>query len=287
MMSEPSTDEHLNSSKSRRGLWISLGLVGITVVALLGALLWRGGASLGFLVAFVVLLPVTLASVLVQWWPIGRKLRESNRKTWWRHATIAMGVSLTVCAALTLVLGVAWSGSRVGNMLLVSGIALLPPAALSGVLATLGSRANELKSLLERNEHTELSVTAHWTVFVLPVLVLSAALILALGPFGTPGLALAAALYLIGLPGTAGQALACYLHSRALLTNRHLYLSYGLLWQKIASLPRDQIKAVGIKRNAWTRLLGQGKLSVVKSDGESIVVAGLKKPGKLARQFES
>lgn len=284
-MSEYSSDEHLNSSESQRGLWISLGLVGITVLALLGALLWRGGASLGFLVAFVVLLPMTLASVLVQWWPIGRRARETSRKTWWRHGTIALGVSLTVCAALTLVLGVAWSGSRVGNMLLVSGIALLPPAALIGLLAALGSRAHDLEHLFEKSERTELAITAHWTVFVSPFLVLGAALILALGPFGTPGLALAAALYLIGLPGTAGQALACYIHSGALLTNRRLYLSYGLLWQKTASLPRDQIKAVGIKSNAWSKLLGQGKLSVVKSNGESIVVAGLRKPARLARQF--
>ena len=283
-MLKPSSDKDRSQTRLQRGLWISLSLVGITVVALLGALLWRGGASLAFLVAFVVLLPVTLASAMVQWWPIGREAREASRKTWWRHATISLGASLTVCAALTLVMGVAWSGSRVGNMLLVSGIALLPPAALVGLLAAVGFRARELEHLPNKDERTEIAVSAHWTVFVLPLLVIGAALILALGPFGTPGLALAAALYLIGLPGTAGQALGHYIHSGALLTNRHLYLSYGLLWQKTASLPRDQIKAVGIKQNVWSKLLGQGKLSVVKAEGKSIVVAGLKKPGRLARQ---
>lgn len=284
-MSKPSPDADRRRTRRQQGLWISLGLVGVTVVALLGALLWRGGASLAFLVAFVVLLPVTLAATLVQWWPVGREAREANRKTWWRHGSIALGVSLTVCAALTLVLGVAWSGSRVGNMLLVSGIALLPPAALVGLLAVLGLRARELKHLPGRDERTQIAVAAHWTVFVLPLLIIGAALILALGPFGTPGLALAAALYLIGLPGAAGQAMGQYMHSGALLADRHLYLSYGLLWQKTTRLPRNRIKAVGVKQNAWSKLLGQGKLSVVNDDGESIVVAGLRNPGRLAQQF--
>ena len=257
------------------------------MLALLGALLWRGSASLGFLVAFVVLLPLTLASALVQWWPLGREARYGSRKIWLRHGIIALGVSLGLCAALTLVLGVAWSGSRVGNMLLVSGIALLPPAALVGLLAAIGFRARKLEHLVDKGERTEIAISAHWTVFIVPLLVFVAALVLALGPFGTPGLALAAALYLIGLPGAAGQALARFIHSGALLADRHLYLSYGLLWQKTASLHRDRIKAVGVKQNAWARLLRQGKLSVVDDRGESIVVAGLKNPGRLARQFSA
>ncbi len=286
------TSQQASSTESarirrQRGLWLTLSLAGITLLALLGALLWRGGASLAFVVAFVVLLPLSLASALVQWWPQGRDARVGCRKTWVRHGTISLGVSLAVCAAVTLVLGVAWSGSRVGNMLLVSGIALLPPAALVGLLAAIGFRAREPGGLLDKGERVELSVTAHWTVFVLPLLVLGAAVALALGPFGTPGLALAAALYLLGLPGTAGQALARFIHSGAVLGERHLYLSYGLLWQKTASLDRERIQAVGVKRNAWTRLLGQGKLSVVDDRGESIVVAGLRGPSRLAQRFSA
>lgn len=274
-------------TRQQRGFWITVGLLGITVVALLGALLWRGGASLAFLVAFVALLPITLASALLQWWPLGREQREGSRKTWWRHAIIALGVSLGLCAAVTLVLGVAWSGSRVGNMLLVSGITLLPPAALVGLLAAIGSRARDLETLLGKGERVEVSVKAHWTVFVVPLLVLTAALVLALGPFGTPGLAFAAAIYLIGVPGAAGLALARFIHSGALLADRHLYLSYGVFWQNTTSLHRDRIKAVGVKQNLWTRLLGLGKLSVVNDRGESTVVAGLKRPNRLARKFSA
>ena len=285
--SKQSSGADSTRTRRRRGLWITVSLLGITLVALLGALLWRGGASLGFLVAFVALLPLTLASALLQWWPMGREQREKSRRTWWRHGIIALGVSLGLCAAVTLVLGVAWSGSRVGNMLLVSGITLLPPAAMVGLLAAIGFRARDLSALLGTGERVEIAVKAHWTVFVLPLLVLSLAVVLALGPFGTPGLAFAAAIYLIGLPGAAGLALARFIHSAALLADRHLYLSYGVFRQNTASLHRDRIKAVGVKQNVWTRLLGLGKLSVVDDRGESIVVAGLKKPNRLARKFSA
>ncbi len=288
MNQNPEKSSSTNAARNRRrGLWVTLSLAAFTLLALLGALLWRGGASLGFVVAFVVLLPVSLASAMVQWWPLGRDARASCRKVWVRHAIVALGVSLGLCAALTLVLGVAWSGSRVGNMLLVSGVALLPPAALVGLLAAIGFRAREPEALLAKGERAEISLSAHWTVFVLPLLLIAAALALALGPFGTPGLATAAALYLIGLPGTAGQALARFIHSGAVLGERRLYLSYGLFWQKTASLDRSKIQAVGVKRNAWTRLLGQGKLSVVDDRGESIVVPGLRRPYRLARRFDA
>lgn len=260
-------------------------LMGFTLLALLGALLWRGGASLAFLVSFVALLPVTLASAFLQWWPIGREARHSSRKIWLRHGIISLGLALALCATLTLVLGVAWSGSRIGNMLLVSGITLLPPAALVGLLAAIGFRARDLETFMDSGESAEVTVKAHWNVFVVPLLLLSAALVLALGPFGTPGLALAAAVYLIGLPGAAGLALARFFHSGALLAERHLYLSYGLLSQQTASLHRDRIKAVGVKQNAWTRILRQGKLSVIDDRGESIVVAGLRNPDLLSRKL--
>ena len=45
-------------------------------VTLLGALLSRGGTSLGFLAAFVILFPATLATVLVRWAPGGVAARE-------------------------------------------------------------------------------------------------------------------------------------------------------------------------------------------------------------------
>ena len=285
--SQQSSDSDSTRTRRQRELWITLSLLAITVLALLGALLWRGGASLAFLVAFVALLPVTLASAFLQWWPLGRKQREVSRKTWRRHGIVALGVSLGICAALTLVLGVAWSGSRVGNMLLVSGITLLPPAAMVGLLAAIGFRARDLSESLGKRERAEVSIKAHWSVFILPLLVLTAALGLALGPFGTPGLALAAALYLIALPGTVAVALSRFIHSAALLTDRHLYLSYGLFWQKTANLDRDRIQAIGVKQSAWTRLLRQGKLSVVDDRGESTVVAGLKRPNRLAKKFSA
>ncbi|TVQ34299.1 MAG: PH domain-containing protein [Wenzhouxiangella sp.] len=270
----------------KRGFWLTVGLASAVLVALLGALLWRGGASLAFVVAFVVLMPLTLASALMQWWPLGRDARATCRIAWMRQAIRFLGVSLGVCAALTLVLGVAWSGSRVGNTLLVAGVALLPPAALVGLLAVIGFRAREPEDLLAKGERCELSIAAHWTVFVLPLLLLALSLALALGPFGVPGLAMAAALYLIGLPGTAGQALARFIHSGAVLGDRALHLSYGLFWQKTASLDRRRVQAVGVKGNAWIRALGLGKLSVVDDRGESIVVAGLRRPGELVRRLQ-
>ncbi|MCC5863865.1 MAG: PH domain-containing protein [Wenzhouxiangella sp.] len=270
-----------------KGLWITLSLMLATLVVLVNALLWRGGASLGFMVAFIVLLPLSLAAALMQWWPLGRDARKSCRSTRVRHAVRFFGVALGISALATLLAGVAWSGGRVGNMLLVSGIALLPPAVLVGLFAWIAFRVREPEDLLTDGERLELAVSAHWTVFVTPLLLLALALGLALGPFGVPGLAAAAALYLIGLPGSAGLAMGQFMHSGAVLGEHNLYLSHGLLRQSTVRLAREDVKAIGVKQNRWTRLLGQGKLSVVDRNAASCVVAGLRQPKRLLDRLDA
>ncbi len=263
--------------------WLPAGLAALTVVALLGALLWRGGASLAFVTAFVILLPLTIASALMRWWPGGENARAACRATRVRRGLMMLGAGLLIAAVVTLIMGVAWSGSRLGTTLLIAGILLLPPAVVLTLLVLLSRRALELRDQIESGEQPVHETHAHWSVFALPLGLLILTALLALGPLGVPGLGAAATIYLIVLPGTTVIALGRYINSEALLTDQRLLLAYGLLRQKVERLALEGISAVGVKKTWTGRLLSHGKLSVVKTDGNSIIVAGLRRPRELAR----
>lgn len=263
--------------------WMPAGLAVATLVTLLGALLSRGGTSLGFLAAFVVLLPAALATMLVRWAPGGVAAREACRHARNRRRMIMLGVALLVSAVVTLLLGVAWSGTRIGGMLLVAGVLLLPPAVLLGLLVYLGRRSVELVDEVEAGERVEQVASAHWGVFVPALAILAVTALLAVGPFGVIGLGIAAGLYLIVFPGLATSALAAFVNSEAVLTDRRLYLAAGLLRQRSVGLRRERIGAAGVKQNWLGVALDYGKLTVVDADGLSMVVPGLKDPEALAQ----
>ena len=265
---------------SRTWLWpLILGLAAIAT--LLGALLWRGGHSLAFVAAFAVLLPAALATALMAWWPVGQSTRRNSRDARRRSWLVFSGVALLISAALTLTLGVAWSGSRLGNMFLVSGVLSLPPAVLLVLYVYMSRRAEPLRALVSQNEDLQFETRAHWAVFFAPACLLGLALLAALGPFGVIGLSTAAALYLIAFPGAAIVSLGAYMNSQAVLTDQRLLLTGGLLWRKHVSIDRSRLRAVGIKQTALGKTLGYGKVSAICDDGHGKVVAGLKQPRKL------
>ena len=273
-------------TRNPRSIWIPLALVAAAVAALVGSLLWRGGASLGFIAAFIVLLPAAVASTLMYWWPGGREAREACRDVRRRRQMVMISAALLLSAVVTLLLGVVWTGTRAGNTLMIAGILLLPPAVVLMLLVWLTGRSVELRSGLESGEKLVCESHGHWAVFVLPLLVVTVTGILALGPFGVIGLALAAALYVIVLPGSAVMSLGRFINSEAVLTDRRLLLAYGLLAQKTVSLERSRITATGVKQPVPGRLFGYGKLTVVASDGQSVVVPGLRRPRRVAKHLD-
>ena len=265
---------------SRAWLWpLILGLA--TIAALLGALLWRGGHSLAFVAAFAVLLPAALATSLMSWWPMGQSARRNSREQRMRSWLVFSGVALMISAALTLTLGMAWSGSRLGNMFLVAGVLSLPPAVLLVLYVYMSRRAEPLRSRVTETEILQFETRAHWAVFFAPVLLLLLAAVAVAGPFGVVGLSTAAALYLIAFPGAAIVSLGAYMNSQAVLTDQRLLLTGGLLWRKHVSIDRSRLRAVGIKQTALGKTLGYGKVSAICDDGHGKVVAGLKQPRKL------
>jgi hypothetical protein len=261
--------------------WLPAILAALTVIALLGALLWRGESSLAFVAAFVILLPLTIASALMRWWPGGEDARAACKAERLRRRLMMLGAGLLIAAVITLIMGVAWSGSRLGTTLLIAGILLLPPAVVLTLMVMLSKRAAELRDYLKPDERLLHETHARWGVFFVPLALMMLTALLALGPFGVVGLGAAATLYLIVLPGTTIMAVGSYINAEAILTNRRLLLAWGLLWQKTEFLDRTGITATGIKKSWIGRILGHGKLSVVKSDGSSIIVTGLKHPRKI------
>lgn len=276
-----------------QGFWARLGrqmpliLAVATVVSLLGAMLVRGGSSLGFVVAFVVLLPLTLAAALIRWWPGGRTAREVCRGERVRRALWMLAAALMVSAVITLVAGVAWSGARVGNMLLVAGILLLPPAVIISLLVFLGRRSVELRDEVEPGSHVELETNAHWAVFVPSLAVLGLTALLAIGPLGVWGLGAAAVLYLVILPGLAIRALASFVNSEAVLTDRYLHVASGLLWQRAVRFDLQRVGDIGVKQHWLGRRLGFGKVTVVDADGHAKVVPGLRDPAGLVQRVRA
>lgn len=266
--------------------WVPLGLIVAAVAALIGSLLWRGGASLGFVAAFVILLPAAVASALMCWWPGGREAREACRDERRRRQLVMISVGLLVSAVITLLLGVLWSGTRPGNTLLIAGILLLPPAILLMLMVWLSSRSVELKSRLEPDEKLIHEANGHWAVFLLPLLVITVTGILALGPFGVIGLAIAGALYVIVLPGTAVVSLGRFINSAVVITNQRILVAYGLLNQKTTSVDRKRLTATGVKQHVIGKLFGYGKLTLVDRDGDSRIVPGLRRPRRVARHLE-
>lgn len=279
---------HVMSTETRKSLsiWVPLGLIAAALAALIGSLLWRGGASLGFVVAFVILLPAAVASALMCWWPGGSEAREACRDERRRRQLVMISVGLLFSAVITLLLGVLWSGTRPGNTLLIAGILLLPPAILLMLMVWLSGRSVELRTRLEPGENLIHDASGHWAVFLLPLLVITLTGILALGPFGVVGLAVAGTLYVIVLPGTAVMSLGRFINSAIVITDQRVLVGYGLLRQKTSSVERKRLTATGVKQHAIGKLLGYGKLTLVDRDGNSRIIPGLRRPRRIAKHLE-
>jgi hypothetical protein len=80
-------------------------------------------------------------------------------------------------------------------VLLVAGILLLPPAALTSLAAGLLGRRARLPGLLQPDEKILYQGRAHWGVFLPSALVLLLIVVLAAGPFGVTGYTAAGVLY--------------------------------------------------------------------------------------------
>ncbi len=275
-----------DSAEKRLSHWVPIGLGLAALVALVCALLWRGGASLGFVAAFVVVLPAAVASALMCWWPGGREARRACRDERRRRQLVMISVGLLVSAVITLLLGVWWSGTRPGNTLMIAGILLLPPAVLLMLMVWLSGRSSDLRARVEPDEKLIHDAHGHWAVFLLPLVVVTLTGILALGPFGVPGLAIAASLYVIVLPGSAVIALGRFINSAVVVTDRRVLVAYGVIRQKTATLERKRITASGVKQHFAGKILGYGKLTLVDRDGDSRVIAGLRRPRRVVRHLE-
>ncbi|MCC5886096.1 MAG: PH domain-containing protein [Gammaproteobacteria bacterium] len=255
-----------------------LGLTAAALVALLLAMAIRGTSAMWFLTLFAVLLPAAITAALIRWWPGGPE--PGADINWQRNLTLA-GAGLLLGAVLTLLLGVAWTGGRLGNMLLVAGAILLPPAALVAALGWLLGRESHIEDDLGEGEVIIHRAEEHWGVLLPPLLVLILAAALVIGPLGVVGFTAATVLYLLVLPGTGVAALAAYLNTRLAVTSDHLLIEQGLFRRRIRRLPLQRIDACGVKQGWFARLLGYGKVTFVLVDGSSLAVRGVKDPGAL------
>ncbi len=255
-----------------------LGLTVAALLALLLAMAIRGTSAMWFLTLFAVLLPAAITAALIRWWPGGPKADADIN---WNRNLILAGVGLLLGAALTVLLGVAWTGGRLGNMLLVAGAIMLPPAALVAALGWLLGRSSHIEDGLAEGEVVIHRAAEHWGVLLPPLLVLILAAAMAIGPLGVIGFTAATVLYLLVLPGMGVAALAAYLNTRLAVTSDHLLIEQGLFRRRVKRLPLARIDACGVKQGWFARLLGYGKVTFVFIDGSSLAVRGLKDPGTL------
>lgn len=252
-----------------------LGLAAAALLALLLAMAIRGLSAMWFLTLFALLLPAAISAALIRWWPGARP-----DSPWQRNLLLA-GAGLLLGAVLTLLLGVAWTGGRLGNMLLVAGAILLPPAALVAALGWLLGRDSLIEEGLPAGEVVIHRAKEHWGVLLPPLLVILLAAALAIGPLGVIGFTAATVLYLLVLPGLGVTALAAYLNTCLAVTREHLLIEQGLFRRRLDRLPLSNIDACGIKQSWFARLLGYGKVTFIFADGSSRTVRGIKDPAAL------
>ena len=255
-----------------------LGLAAGALIALLLAMAIRGVSAMWFLTLFAVLLPAAITAALIRWWPGGP---ATDAGTDWQRNLILAGAGLLIGAVLTLLLGVAWTGGRLGNMLLVAGAMLLPPAALVAALGWLLGRVSHIEDDLPEGEVIIHRAEEHWGVLLPPLFVLLLAAVLAIGPLGIIGFTAATALYLLVLPGVGVNALAAYLNTRLAVTSEHLLIEQGLFRRRLVRLPLRTLDACGVKQGWFARLLGYGKVTFVFVDGSSRAIRGIKDPEAL------
>lgn len=284
-LSKQQGDGAVTEAKRNRAMkWAPLLLMAAALVALLAALAVRGGSSIWLLTLFVVLLPAALASTLIAWWP--RRGEAPEGIDWRRNATLG-GAGLLLAAVVTLMLGVAWTGGRLGNMLLVAGALLLPPASLVAALGWLLGRHGTLEQQLETDEVIGYRGREHWGVFVPVALVVVLAAFAALGPFSALGYSAAAVLYLLVLPGVGVNALSAYLNTEFAVTGKRLLFAHGLIRRKVESLPLTELAACGVNRNLFGRLLGYGKVTVICDNGRTLAVRGVRDPEALRERIQA
>lgn len=271
------------SSDGSANLWrfAPLGLAVAAALALLLAMAIRGGSALWFLALFALLLPAAITAALMRWWPGPPSAEHGMRQ---RFLVLA-GVGLLLAAVLTLLLGISGTGGRLGNMLLVAGALLLPPAALVAGLGWLLGRGSQLEHNLPEGEVVLHRAREHWGVLLPPALVLALAAALLLAPLGVLGTTAAAVLYLLLLPGTGLAALSAYLSTRMAITPSQMLIEKGLFRRRIRRLPLAKIDACGVKQSRFSRLLGYGKITLILDDGSSLILYGVADPHALRQRL--
>jgi membrane protein YdbS with pleckstrin-like domain len=269
----------MSNASGTAGRWIPPLLAAGALVALAFALIERGTASLTSVIFFVVLLPAAIATALLRWWPRARHTEVKAQAINWRRKVSLAGAALMAATVLTLVLGVALAGGRVGTTLLVAGALMLPPAALTALLAFLFRREAESPSV----ERIVFEASVHWGVFLPAIAILTVSLALAAGPFGVAGYGAAVVLYLIVLPGTAARALTTFVNTELTVTETGVVLGYGLLRKRVQRLPRGDVQAVGVDQNWLGRQLGYGKLTIIARDGTGAALYAVADPEGVRR----
>ncbi len=243
------------------------------------------------LLAFTLLLPATVISLLVRWRPsrIARRSSQDSRLGW-RRFFYFVSAGVVATTLICLILGVGAFGTAAGIVLLTAGLLLLPPTIILTLLALsmgarirLGGTAFDPKKQLGKeypdpDERVLYQAEVHWAVFVPAILVLALSVFFTLAPFGTFGQVVAIMLYVIVFPGVAAYAMGLFFDTQLWITPGHLIAETGLVAVHSRVVPRHVIQALGVYYSWLGRLFGYGWVVVILDDGSCFFVPGIVDP---------
>ncbi|MCC3751414.1 MAG: PH domain-containing protein [Halorhodospira halophila] len=260
-------------------------------LALLGSILLWGEAAFLSLIAFTVLLPATIISILLRWWPgeVARG-REPGTSAPWRRTLNLLAGGMVVTTLGSLIAGVGLFGTAAGIMLLTTGLLLLPPGISLTLLALsmryrfrVGGTAYDPRKQLgeetaEPPERVLYRAEVHWGVLLPAVLALLTSALLAVGPFGVVGQVIATILYVLVFPGLAAYAQGVYFDTELRVTENHLVVETGLIVVHSRVIPLSDVQALGVHYTWLGRLLGYGRVVITTRDGVCVIVPGIVDP---------
>ena len=243
------------------------------------------------LLAFTLLLPATLISLLIRWRPsrVARRTAQDSRLGW-RRLLYLVSAGVAATTLICLILGVGAFGTAVGIVLLTAGLLLLPPTIILSLLALsmgarirLGGTAFDPRKQLGKEqpdpgERVLYQAEVHWAVFIPAILVLALSVFLSVAPLGTFGQVAAIMLYVIVFPGVAAYAMGIFFDTELWVTPGHLIAETGLVAVHSRVVPRHVIQALGVYYSWPGRLLGYGWLVVTLDDGSCFFVPGIVGP---------
>ncbi|MFP4147762.1 MAG: hypothetical protein ACLFSI_08640 [Halorhodospira sp.] len=269
-------------------------------IALTVSVILSGEPAFLALLAFTILLPATIVSLLVRWWPSRIARRDpAVKRSGWRQAFYFLAAGVPLTALICLVLGVGAFGTAVGIVLLTTGLLLLPPSIIFLLLALsmrfrfrIGGTAFDPKKQLGQDhpdpgERVIYQAEVHWGVFLPALLALVLSVFFAIAPFGIFGQVLAIVLYVLVFPGIAAYAMGIFFDTELWATPRYLIAETGLIAVHSRVVPRHAIQALGIYYSWLGLFLGYGWVVVVLDDGSCFFVPGIVDPEGLRSFLES